>query len=126
MPFFLLGNAALYLLLALWCTLRPHETSSGIGFEFTHPSALSEYLTVYGGLELGLGLYFLLGWFIPSWRRPALGFGLVLYASLALYRGGTLLAIDGLGTFPKAMFAVESSMTIFAVLLLKSGAGKAR
>ncbi|MFO0903101.1 MAG: hypothetical protein U0939_08890 [Pirellulales bacterium] len=53
----LVGGA--YLLLAAWCTAMPETTARSVGFELTKGAGQSEYLTVYGGLEFGLGLLLL-------------------------------------------------------------------
>ena len=45
-----------YLCLAVWCALQPVGTSQAIGFQIASGSGHSEYLTVYGGLQFGLGL----------------------------------------------------------------------
>lgn len=52
-------------MLAVWCVLAPAETARSVGFELTPGSGQSEYLVVYGGLQLGLAWLFLQ----PLWRR---------------------------------------------------------
>ena len=48
-----------YLVLAVWCALKPGQTSNSVGLTLQPGSGQSEYLVVYGGLQLGLGLFFL-------------------------------------------------------------------
>lgn len=50
----------LYLGLGIWCTVSPSQTSSKVGFDLRGGSGIWEFLTVFGGLEVGLGLSFLL------------------------------------------------------------------
>jgi len=45
-----------YIVLAAWCAIRPDQTSSSVGFELKPGAGQSEFLVVYGGLELGLAL----------------------------------------------------------------------
>lgn len=106
---FLWLNALMYVAFAAWCTLLPTKTSEAIGFAFTKASGKSEYITVYGGLEMGLALFFLFAALSPSLRTAGLLFALLLYGCLALWRIGTVLTLDGLGAFPYAMLSIEVS-----------------
>jgi len=117
---YLLANAALYFGLAAWCTIAPDRTSRAIGFRFDGGSARSEYIVIYGGLELALAIVYLAAGLSPEYRRAGVLFSLVLYACLALYRGVTLLVVRDLGTFPYAMFAVEAGMAVWGLLALRS------
>jgi hypothetical protein len=117
---YLAFQALLYAGLAAWCTLAPDRTSRAIGFGLTNGSARSEYLTVYGGLELGMAAFFALTALNPEWRRLGLLFALCTYGCLATFRLGTLLLVPGVGAFPKAMFGVEATMAVLAGLLLLS------
>ena len=73
--------------------------------------------TVYGGLEMGMALFFLFAALSPSLRTAGLLFALVLYGCLALWRIGTVLTIDGVGTFPYVMLAIEVTFTLIAAAL---------
>lgn len=114
---FLLINGVGYVGLAAWCTLLPDKTSAAIGFGLSNASAKSEYITVYGGLELGMGIFFLLTALRPDLRQAGVLFALCLYACLAVFRIGTLIGLDGVGTFPRAMLAIEVPMALIAAWL---------
>ena len=114
---YLYVNAALYIGLAAWCTVLPTKTSEAIGFAFTKSAARSEYITIYGGLELGMGLFFLAAGFLPALRPAGIVFALAVYACLALFRIGTLIAIDDLGRFPYVMLTIELPMALLAAWL---------
>jgi hypothetical protein len=114
---YLVANGLLYLVLGAWCTLAPDRTSQAVGFTLASPSGRSEYLTVYGGLEVGLGAFFLAAAFVPSLRTAGLVLGLATYGALALWRVGTLLTVPGVGTFPRVMLAIEVPMALLALLL---------
>ena len=114
-------QALLYLALAVWCTLAPDGTSKALGFDLTNGSARSEYITVYGGLELGMAIFFLLTAVNPEWRRMGVLFALCTYACLAVFRLGTLIFVPDVGTFPKLMVGVELTMAILAALLYLGG-----
>lgn len=115
---FLAFNGVLYLALAAWCTVAPHKTASAIGFGIDDPSAKSEYLTVYGGLELGMGLFFLL----CAWRsglvEAGLWFALLSYAALGVYRLTTVTTMGGLSSFIYTMAVVEPVMAGVSGVLL--------
>lgn len=113
----LFANALLYVVLAAWCTLAPDKTSGSIGYRFEHASARSEYLVVYGGLDLGLALFYFVAGLDPSLHRAGIIFSMCLYACLAVYRLVTVIAIRGVGTFPLAMLAVEAGMATWAVVV---------
>ncbi|HEY0230302.1 MAG TPA: DUF4345 domain-containing protein [Dokdonella sp.] len=86
---YLYFNAGLYALFALWCTLAPTRTAQGVGYESLSRSGLSEYLVVYGGLELGLGLFFF--YCIQAGaQRIGLVFAVLLYAPIVVYRIATV------------------------------------
>lgn len=76
----------LYIVLALWCSFAPASTSRTVGFTLKPGSGQSEFLTVYGGLELALGIVFL--W--PLYQKEATAYALltclVLHACLVVFR----------------------------------------
>jgi hypothetical protein len=63
---FLAAVGLLYAGLAAYCAAAPDKAATTVGLEPRGGSGRSEFLTVYGGLELGLALVFLL---------PAFGVG---------------------------------------------------
>ena len=63
---FLAIVGAAYLVLAGWCALMPDKTSRAVGFSLQTGSGQSEFLTVYGGLQLAIGLAFLWPLLRPS------------------------------------------------------------
>lgn len=90
----------LYLYLAVWCSFDPAFTSKAVGFELIGASGQSEFLTVYGGLEFGIAMVFLM----PLVDRQAIRFSLtactLIHASLVGFR-----------TLSLVMFAAPERMT---------------
>lgn len=85
----------LYLYLAIWCTVRPESTSKLVGFDLQPGSGQSEFLTVYGGLEFGMALFFLLPLIRPASTRDSLLCCLLIHAGLVAFRSaGFLLYSD--------------------------------
>jgi hypothetical protein len=87
----------LYLMLAAWCAITPASTSQSVGFTLQGGSGQSEFLVVYGGLELALGLIFL--W--PLWQaavtRYALTVCLIVHGCLVLFRCASFFLFEGIG-----------------------------
>lgn len=111
---YLLVNAVLYILFAVWCTLAPEKTASFLGLTFRSGSGKSEFITVYGGLEFGVAVFFLVAALRPEFRSAGLLFAILFYGGLVLWRIPTLLVIAG----------VERQTYLFAAaegLLLLSG-----
>jgi len=90
---FLLANGALYVLFALWCTIMPEKTAGYLGFAFRSGSGKSEYVTVYGGLEFGVALFFLAAGLKPELAQAGLLFSLCFYGSLAVWRIYTFITV---------------------------------
>jgi hypothetical protein len=76
----------LYVLLGLYCSLLPERASKSVGFQLNPGSGQSEFLTVYGGLEIGMGLVFLWPLFRPAETEFALRACLIIHACLVLFR----------------------------------------
>jgi len=95
-----------YVALAAWCSLLPVSTSQAVGFLLQPGSGQSEFLTVYGGLELALGALFLRPLWRPATIESSLWACLVVHAGLVLFRTiGFLLYSD----FPSTTFGLAAS-----------------
>ncbi|WP_417385855.1 DUF4345 family protein [Gimesia sp.] len=104
---FLSMTGVIYLLLALWCSLDPVSTSRSVGFSLQAGSGQSEFLVVYGGLELALGLIFL--W--PLWQQEVTRFALVVcvvvHGCLVLFRCISFFVFSGIGSTTYSLAAGE-------------------
>lgn len=60
---FVAFNGCMYVALGIWCLVEPARVSQLLGFDLQNPSAKAEFSAVYGGLELGLGIFLLLAVF---------------------------------------------------------------
>lgn len=83
---FLAAVGILYAYLSGWCSLRPEQTSALVGFDLRPGSGQSEFLVVYGGLELGMACVFV--W--PLWRPKQLDASLLacllIHGCLVIFR----------------------------------------
>lgn len=115
---YLILNGVGYLLLGALCLFRPKQCSELIGLSLQGKKGLAEFSAVYGGLELGLGSFYLAASSITDLQHAALIFSLCLYSgivfgrSLSIYRHG--LEIGALWI----LFVLEILLLVWAVLLL--------
>lgn len=122
---YLVINACLYLLFGIWCALSPEYTSSAVGLVIPGNQGFTEYIAVYGGLEFGVGVFFLLAILKRHLRFPGLVFGTCFYCGLAFFR---TFAIANVGTDIGAalnFYVAEVSFAIWSLRLMiqaRSGA----
>lgn len=74
----------IYLALGVWCAVAPAKTSEAVGFSLRPGAGDSEFLTVYGGMEVALGLMFL-------WPLVSAGDGRLVLGGCALIHGCLVL-----------------------------------
>ncbi|MCP4463122.1 MAG: hypothetical protein GY819_10045, partial [Planctomycetaceae bacterium] len=78
--------ALIYTALAIWCSLQPAITSEKVGFTLQGDSGKSEFMTVYGGLELGLALVLFACVFRPEFTIPGVLACVLIHGSLVVFR----------------------------------------
>lgn len=91
---FLTVVGLLYLYLAAWCSIDPAETSKLVGFTLQPGSGQSEFLVIYGGLELAMAILFLRPAIQASSTRSSLLACLVIHACLVAFRSVSLFLYD--------------------------------
>jgi hypothetical protein len=123
MKLYLLINAALYLLLAIWCTVKHTSTAAGSCYVELNNSGHSEYLVIYGGLQLGLAAIFAYLGFHAEYHRLGLLVALMFYVPIVLYRGVTILLYKPVSTATLAIGALEAVLLIVALVLWLRSAG---
>jgi hypothetical protein len=111
---FLAIVGAAYVLLAAWCIVRPEQTSSSVGFELKPGSGQSEFLVIYGGLQIALGLAFLLPLARDLWTPFALVLCLIVHASLVVFRSASFLLFDDIPTTTYVLAASEWAILLGA------------
>lgn len=109
-------NAVIYVAFAAWCTLSPTRTATGVGYASLTSSGMSEYLVVYGGLQLGLGLFF--AWCARrGLERTGLIFALALYVPIVVYRAASVIRQWPVASTTLAVAALELSLLASALAL---------
>jgi hypothetical protein len=104
---FLAIVGVLYVVLAGWCAVAPGTTSKAVGFTLLPGSGQSEYLTVYGGLDLALGLIFLWPLYRPGDAPCLLLVCLVVHGCLVLFRTAGFFLYSGFETTTYVVAALE-------------------
>lgn len=115
---YLIINAISYLVFALWCLFRPTTTAQNLGYNFLNSGGKIEYMTVYGGMELGFCAFFTLCAFYPKLMEAGLIFAVCLYVCLMIVRTVTIINI---GDVPKIIYIVgglEYVLGIWGAILL--------
>lgn len=115
--FYLWLNAVAYFGLAAWCALRWRSTSAAIGYVQLDGGGRSEYLSIYGGLQLALAIVFALFALRPEQQRTGLLVALVLYASVVPFRWIGIAAFGPVGRPTLVLGAVELAMLVWALAL---------
>jgi hypothetical protein len=83
---YLITMGVIYVFLGLWCAVLPQKSSTAVGFELQPGQGQSEFFTVYGGLEVGIGLLFLIPIFVKGDMRTVLLACVLLHAGLVGFR----------------------------------------
>lgn len=104
----------LYLLSGLWCAINPELAASFLGFSLTD-IGLSEFVSVYGGLQVGLALAMLISSCNPRYIEASVFFALVTSLGLFLFR---VIAVISIAANP-GVYAM-AVLELIIVLLLAS------
>ena len=109
------ANALLYFLFALWCTVRKEQTSLASGFTGINNSGWSEYLVIYGGLQLGLAVFFVYLALHSEFYKIGLIFSLFLYFPIVIYRVVSIYKFWPVSTTTLVVGGMEIVLLIWAL-----------
>jgi len=76
----------IYLGLSLWCSFAPQHTSGVVGLDLRPGAGDVEFLTVYGGLEMGLATLLLMPLCWPDSLKSTLWACVLVHACIVLFR----------------------------------------
>lgn len=110
-------NAVLYLLFAIWCSVAPSATAHGVGYGTLSSGGRSEYLVLYGGLQLGLALIF---WMLArdvTLQRLGVVLALAIYVPIVVYRLTTMIAFWPVAGVTVATACLEIALLLGAVIV---------
>ena len=115
---YLLINSGLYILLALWCLIKPTETANYLGYNLVNNSGKIEYLTVYVGLEMGFAAFLALAAFLPTIKLSGLIFCVCIYLGSMLIRTSSVLFYGNVSKVTYMVGGLEYILGIWGVVLL--------
>lgn len=116
---FLAVVGVLYVALGVWCALLPESTSRAVGYALAPGSGQSEFLAVYGGLEVGLGVLFLVPLRRADVVRPVLLACALVHGGIVAFRTIGFLTLHGIAPMTYGFAALEWAILIGAVLLAR-------
>lgn len=122
--YFLTVVALLYAYLAIWCSLSPEITSSKVGLERIEDTGRSEFLTVYGGLEMGLALVFLLPWLGTQHVMTAVLSCTLVHGALVFFRSISLWYYPKVSPMTQQLAAGEWVIFLLSLAVLWSISAK--
>lgn len=117
---YLLINALLYLIFGIWCAVAPSWTASAVGLSYINYQGYAEYVAVYGGLEFGIGVFFVICFLKQNLRYAGLVLGLSFYGGLAVFR--TLAILTNSSDIGKGWFfyLIEVTFFLWSAVLFKN------
>lgn len=110
-------NAALYALFAALCTVKLKGTSSSLGYLTLSNSGRSEYLTVYGGLQLGLASFFALSASLSDMHKAGLLMALALYVPIVAFRLTSVVANWPVSRLTLGVAGLEATLLLWGAWL---------
>ena len=108
----------LYLSLATWCSLSPAVTSEKVGVDLKPGSGQSEFLVIYGGLELAMALIFLLPLIRPEYLAASLLSCVIIHGCLVLFRTASFFLFSGLSSMTYQLAVGEWIILIAGVICM--------
>ena len=115
---YLLLNSLLYLILSVWCLLKPTVTANSLGYSFLNNSGRVEYLTIYVGLEIGFSFFLALSAFYHNIQLGGLIFCVCLYAGAMIIRTGSSLFYGNVSKITYMVGGLEYLLGIWGAALL--------
>lgn len=108
----------MYLGLAVWCSVSPAVTSDKVGFDLKPGSGQSEFLVIYGGLELGLALIFLLPLVREDYLTSSLLACVLIHACLVAFRTVSLFLYSDIPSMTYKLAIGEWVILILAIVCM--------
>ena len=117
----LLLNGVVYLILGFMFVFQFETMAGSLGIEVLSGSAAIELITVYGGLETGLGVLFIMALFVMKYRLFSLQILTFSYLCFAMGRLAGMLGHDVASTMTYYLLVFEIVGFVVSALLLKKG-----
>ena len=111
-------NAALYAIFAVLCSARATVTARSLGYGSLTASGMSEYLTIYGGLQVGLAIAFALCAAREPMHRHGLMLAAALYAPVVAFRWFGILRNGPVWRLTWMVAGLETFLLLVSLALL--------
>ena len=115
---FLTLVGTMYLGLAVWCSVSPAVTSEKVGFDLKPGSGQSEFLVIYGGLELALALIFLIPLVRADYLASSLLACVLIHVCLVAFRTISLFLYNDISSMTYKLAVGEWVILILAVVCM--------
>lgn len=112
----LLLGALMFGALGVYLLKEPGKLDEWIGLRATSAEALTELRALYGGLEIGLGLFLLLCFFRSQWISAGLACLLFICAGIAIARVIGFILDGSLNNMMLGFLATEVVFVILAAI----------
>lgn len=90
----------------------PQMVAESVGYVLEAPMGLAEFMTVYGGMHIGIGISLLLGALLSSFRGVVLALLAVTASASAVVRAYTLYSLRPEMEISLTLLAVEAVLAI--------------
>ena len=111
-------NAFLYFVFAVWCLIKLYGTSKFLGYQFVNDFGKVEYIAVYGGMQLGFSIFFIIMAYYPSFHTAGLIFSVAIYACIVILRTSSALYFGNIQKTTYIVGALEYCLCILGIILL--------
>ena len=101
----------IYLMSGAWCLLQADLAAAGIGFQFATLFAKSEFIVVYGGLQIGIGLAMSTCARVPAIALGASVFSLI-FSSVLLFTRFVTYFYYGASEMWMVLFCLELAIVV--------------
>lgn len=114
---YLTAAALMYVGLAIYCSVAPQKASDTVHLERIGAGGKSEFLVIYGGLELAMAAIFLLPYTKLLSDRQALWILILIHAILVAFRTASIL-IYGMPPASTQKLAIGEWVVLLSALLV--------
>ncbi len=116
------ANAVLFGIFALVSTVSPLRSAAGLGYAVLDSSGRSEFVTAYGGLHLGLTVFFVWAALAQGTMMSfAVRLAVLLFAPIAIYRLVSVLSESPVSGLTITLFVIEVVYLLAGVAVMMRG-----
>jgi len=98
--------------------MKLYVTSNFLGYQFVDNSGKVEYMTVYGGMQLGFSIFFIVTAYYPSLNNAGLIFSVAIYSCIVILRTISALYFGNIQKATYMVGALEYSLCVWGIILL--------